>query len=131
MDIEKRRQEELHTVREIIQIYCHGHNHLRNEDEDLCLDCHNISKYALDKLAKCPRMDIKTFCSVCPIHCYGKEEGEKIRKIMRYGGPRMLWHHPLMALKHIFIEWRTRHGLRDREAITSKTAKSSRRLTIN
>ena len=34
MDIEKRRQEELHTVREIIQIYCHGHNHLRNEDED-------------------------------------------------------------------------------------------------
>jgi hypothetical protein len=56
----------------------------------------------------------------------GKEEGEKIRKIMRYGGPRMLWHHPLMALKHIFIEWRTRHGLRDREAITSKTAKTKK-----
>jgi hypothetical protein len=92
----------------------------------LCLACHNISKYALDKLAKCPRMDIKTFCSVCPIHCYGKEEGEKIRKIMRYGGPRMLWHHPLMALKHIFIEWRTRHGLRDREVITSKTAKTKK-----
>ncbi|BAL83114.1 hypothetical protein SELR_14060 [Selenomonas ruminantium subsp. lactilytica TAM6421] len=123
IDIEKRRQEETQTVLEIIKIYCRGHNHLRANGKDLCPNCRKIADYALDKLNKCPRMDIKTFCSVCPIHCYGKEEAAQIQEMMRYGGPRMLWHHPVMALRHIFIEWRTRHGLRDKEEMVSARAK--------
>lgn len=118
-DVEKRRQEEAQTVLEIIRIYCRGHKHLRADGADLCPQCRRMADYAWEKLKKCPRMDIKTFCSVCPIHCYGKNEGARIQEMMRYGGPRMLWHHPLMALRHIWIEWRTRHGWRHREAMVS------------
>ncbi|SHK58280.1 Nitrous oxide-stimulated promoter [Selenomonas ruminantium] len=117
IDVDKRRQEELRTVREIIKIYCHGHKHLREAECELCPECQKMADYALGKLEKCPRMDIKTFCSVCPIHCYGKEEAAKIREIMAFGGPRMLWYHPWMTLRHIFIEWRTRHGWRKKEAV--------------
>jgi len=116
INVEKKRQEELETVKEIIKIYCKGHKHKRTSAEDLCPDCQSMADYALLRLEKCPRMEIKTFCSVCPIHCYGKQEAAKIKEIMRYGGPRMLFVHPLMALRHIFIEWRTRHGLREKEA---------------
>ena len=122
MDVDKRRQEECLTVGEIIRIYCRGHKHLRGAGENLCPECQEMADYALDKLAKCPRMDIKTFCSVCPIHCYGEAEGEKIWEMMRYGGPRMLLHHPLMALRHMLIEWRTRQGLRQREDRISRKA---------
>ena len=122
MDVDKRRQEELLTVGEIIRLYCRGHKHLRATGEDLCTECRAMADYALGKLAKCPRMDIKTFCSVCPIHCYGKVEGEKIREMMRYGGPRMLLHHPLMVMRHMLIEWRTRHGLRKKEALAGRKA---------
>lgn len=120
IDVEKRRREELVTVGEIIKIYCRGHKHRREDGADLCPDCQAMADYALVRLEKCPRMDIKTFCSVCPIHCYGKQEAAKIKEIMRYGGPRMLWHHPLMALRHMFIEWRTRHGLRGKEAVVRR-----------
>lgn len=119
IDMEKRRREEAKVVVAIIRLYCRGHKHLRAEGEELCPYCRKLADYALDKLGKCPRMDIKTFCSVCPIHCYGKEEKIEIQKMMRYGGPRMLWHHPIMALRHIWLEWRTRHGLRHKEAIVS------------
>lgn len=117
MDVEKKRQDEIKTVAEIIKIYCHGHRHLRATGKELCPECQKMSEYALVRLAKCPRMDIKTFCSVCPVHCYGREEAVKIREIMAFGGPRMLWKHPWMTLRHIWIEWRTRHGLRKKEAV--------------
>lgn len=120
IDVDKRRQEELDTVGEIIKIYCCGHKHKREAGAELCPDCQTMADYALLRLKKCPRMDIKTFCSVCPIHCYGPQEAAKIKEIMRYGGPRMLWHHPLMALRHMFIEWRTRHGLRRKEAVVRR-----------
>jgi hypothetical protein len=26
---------------------------------------------------------------------------EKIREVMQYAGPRMIWHHPLLAIGHM------------------------------
>jgi hypothetical protein len=26
---------------------------------------------------------------------------EKVKKVMRYSGPRMLWHHPILAVHHL------------------------------
>lgn len=117
MDIERKRREERETVREIMKLYCHGNGHRREPGQELCPDCQRLADYTDVRISRCPRMAIKTFCSVCPIHCYAKPEQERIQEIMRYGGPRMLLHHPLMALRHIFIQWRTRHGLRKQEKI--------------
>ena len=43
----------------------------------------------------------KTTCANCPAHCYKPEMREKIRKVMRYAGPRMIYRHPILALLHI------------------------------
>lgn len=50
---------------------------------------------------KCPFMDTKTFCSNCSVHCYKPEMREKIRKVMRFSGPRIILYHPIMAVRHM------------------------------
>lgn len=47
-------------------------------------------------------MEHKTFCSRCPVHCYREQMREKIRAVMRFSGPRMLFHHPLAVVRHAF-----------------------------
>lgn len=117
MDTEKKRRQEQKIVQEIIRIYCHGHHHPRPAGEDLCADCRRVAIYADERILHCPRMEIKTFCSACPVHCYAPKMRKKMQEVMAYGGPRMLLHHPLLTLRHIWIQWRTRHGLRRREAV--------------
>ena len=46
-------------------------------------------------------MATKTFCSVCKTHCYKPEMREQIRQVMRWSGPRMLFHHPVLAIRHL------------------------------
>jgi hypothetical protein len=46
-------------------------------------------------------METKTFCSNCKVHCYKPEMREKIREIMRFSGPRMIFYHPIMAIRHL------------------------------
>jgi hypothetical protein len=40
---------------------------------------------------------------------------EKIRDVMRYSGPRMIWHHPFLAIGHIFDGLRKKPGLRKKD----------------
>ena len=49
----------------------------------------------------CPHIATKTFCSVCQTHCYKPEMRERIRQVMRWSGPRMLFHHPVLAVRHL------------------------------
>jgi hypothetical protein len=46
-------------------------------------------------------METKTFCSNCKVHCYKPEMREKIKEIMRFSGPRMIFYHPIMAIRHL------------------------------
>ena len=46
-------------------------------------------------------METKTFCSACKVHCYRPEMREKIRAVMRWAGPRMLFVHPVLAVRHL------------------------------
>ena len=46
-------------------------------------------------------MVTKTFCSNCKVHCYKPEMREKIRTVMRYSGPRMIFHAPIPAIRHV------------------------------
>lgn len=36
-------------------------------------------------------------------NCYSKEMQEEIRKVMRYAGPRMLFVHPVLAIRHVKV----------------------------
>ncbi|WP_028043963.1 nitrous oxide-stimulated promoter family protein [Candidatus Stoquefichus massiliensis] len=92
MNIESKRLKEIDIVKLMINLYCCHHNDI-NEKE--------LIDYATLRIKKCPMIKDKTFCSRCKIHCYEKNMQEQIKKVMRYSGPRMIFHHPILAIKHI------------------------------
>ena len=96
-NIETKREREKAVVSEMIALYCRENHHGRA----LCPDCAALAEYACQRSDKCPFMETKTFCSNCTVHCYKPEMREKIRAVMRYSGPRMLLHHPVMAVRHV------------------------------
>jgi len=86
------------TVGAMIKLYCRlNHNNTGN----LCGDCEVKFDYVMKKLDKCPFDEDKPTCLNCSIHCYKSTEREKIRQIMRFSGPKMLWEHPILAIIHL------------------------------
>ena len=94
--VEEKRAREERVVKEMITLYCRHHH-----GSALCPDCEELIAYAHQRSEKCPFMETKTFCSNCTVHCYKQEMREKIREVMRFSGPRMLFVHPLMAIGHV------------------------------
>ncbi len=92
-----RLKRESKTVEVMISDYCHDHH----PDDKLCLECAELSDYALERLKKCPFQEGKTTCARCPVHCYKPDMRQRIRTVMRYAGPRMIYRHPILALLHI------------------------------
>ena len=95
--MEKKRDQEKKVVTLMIRLYC-VKNHRQG---GLCEDCSNLEKYCYSKIDRCPNMETKTFCSSCRTHCYKPEMREKIRRVMRYSGPRMIFYHPVLAVRHL------------------------------
>ena len=92
------------TVAAMVDIYCHHHHGRRATAHELCPDCASLMAYADVRLAKCPFGPEKTTCRECPIHCYRPAERAAMKQVMVYSGPRMLWRHPLLALRHLWLE---------------------------
>lgn len=97
MDVQSKREREKETVSLMIKIYCRK----KHGGKDFCPDCAVLDAYAGLRSDKCPFMETKTFCSDCRVHCYNTDMREKIREVMRFSGPRMIFHHPVMALRHV------------------------------
>lgn len=95
----------------MITMYCHAHH---GTSKTLCLECENLLKYARQRIHACPFQEQKTTCAKCPVHCYKPVMREKIRKVMRYAGPRMLYKHPVLTIFHLV------HGLRTQPAGTKR-----------
>jgi len=94
----KRLERERKTVHKMILIYCEGvHESLKGE---LCPDCQSLYDYASKRIGRCPFGWRKPTCARCPVHCYKPDQREKIRKVMRYAGPRMLFRHPYLTIMH-------------------------------
>ena len=85
----------------MIALYCRK-NHDTKKGK-LCAECAELTEYARQRSNKCPFMENKTFCSNCRVHCYKPEMREKIRAVMRFSGPRMIFHHPVAALRHVIL----------------------------
>ncbi len=100
------------TVTRMIALYC------RKEHEDrertprraavhhpasvlLCDECAELHHYAEQRLDRCRFGEGKTTCLTCPVHCYAPIQRERIRRVMAFAGPRMLWRHPVLTLRHL------------------------------
>lgn len=108
---EKKRSREKEIVGLMITLYCrkcHG------KKGGLCSKCEELLTYANLRSDKCPFMETKTFCSNCKVHCYQPQMREQIRMVMRFSGPRMIWYHPILAVRHV-LQSRKEKSLLDRK----------------
>lgn len=83
-------EREMRVVDRMIQKFCQD-NHDRST---LCMSCNELKEYTFKKLIACPFAHDKPACSNCKIHCYNKNQREKIKEVMRYSGPKMLIQYP-------------------------------------
>ena len=91
-----RTDRERKTVEAMTRIFCRNRHR-----QDLCSECSELLAYAGRRLDKCPFGEEKPACGNCPIHCYKPDMRERIRAVMRYAGPRMVWRHPVLAAFHL------------------------------
>ena len=97
---------EQRTLVKMLAIYCKGRH--KTPKGTLCADCEGLRIYAFYRLDKCRYGSEKPTCQSCVTHCYKPDMREKVREVMRYAGPRMLFYHPVLAVKHL-----ARHLLSD------------------
>lgn len=76
----------------------------------LCPQCQALLDYAHKRLEHCKFGEDKPSCTRCPVHCYKPAMREQIRQVMRYSGPRMLLHDPIMAIRHLWDFLRAKVG---------------------
>lgn len=97
MDI-KRIRRERKTVETMIGMYCRKHHSVK---QGICADCESLRSYAMARIDRCPLKDNKPTCANCTVHCYKSDMREKVRMVMRFAGPRMIYTHPILAVMHI------------------------------
>ena len=94
-----RRTREFRIIATMLRMYCHSHH--APEHARLCPECLAMHDYARRRLERCVFGDTKPTCANCIVHCYKPSMREQIRQVMRWAGPRMLWRHPVLAIRHI------------------------------
>lgn len=92
-----RLKQEAKTIEVMIRMYCKAHH----ANDDLCQQCQHLLIYSRKRLQRCIFQDAKPVCGSCTVHCYKREMQEAICKVMRYAGPRMIYRHPVMAIRHL------------------------------
>lgn len=111
MNASEKREREKKTVSLMIRLYCRKKHGTKS---GLCAECRELSDYAATRSDRCPFMETKTFCSNCRVHCYKPEMRDRIRAVMRFSGPRMIFYHPVMAVRHVIESRRERRRIGER-----------------
>jgi len=96
--VSKRITREKKTIEVMIRMYCDRHH---EGEAYLCDECSKLLDYARKRLQNCPFKEDKPTCAHCTIHCYKHDMRQKIREIMRFSGPRMIYSHPVLAFYHL------------------------------
>lgn len=90
-------EDEKRTVKLMIGLYCRR----KHRTPVLCDACAELLAYAHKRLDACRFGYEKSACKKCPVHCYAPAFRAKIREVMRFSGPRMLFRHPAAAIRHL------------------------------
>jgi hypothetical protein len=92
------------TLYKMIKLYCNSHhNSLTNK---LCKECLGLFKYARKRLNLCPYYQNKIACNNCKIHCYQEPFKSQIKRVMQFSGPKLLFHAPALAIRHLLCQLR-------------------------
>ena len=92
---------DLKTLEAIGRIYCSAHHDSAEHDEaGLCPSCREAVSATFERASNCPNHQTGN-CEDCEIKCQRGDAQARIRQIMRYSAPRMLFRHPLMTLEYL------------------------------
>ena len=95
-------ENEKRVVGKMIAIYCRAHHNVLQKE--LCEACVELRDYSAERLERCPYGEKKPTCSKCPIHCFKKDRRLEIKEVMRFSGRRMIWKHPIDAIRYLYRE---------------------------
>lgn len=85
------------TVARMIALYCRRVDGSR----ELCPECAGLLAYARERLDRCPHGEGKPTCRKCTTHCYKPDMRQRMRAVMRFAGPRLIFHYPVAAVRHL------------------------------
>ncbi|GKP04509.1 hypothetical protein BME90_00915 [Klebsiella quasipneumoniae subsp. similipneumoniae] len=102
MTVGKRIEREKQTICRMIGLYQRRCPEARDDAEHY----QALNAYADKRLDKCVFGNNKPACKQCPVHCYQPAKREEMKQIMRWAGPRMLWRHPILTLRHLLDDRR-------------------------
>lgn len=84
------------TIEKMITIYCRD----KHSEDELCEDCKELLDYADKRLHSCKFGIDKPACGKCKVHCYKPAMRAKVQNVMKYSGPKMLFYHPKLTIRH-------------------------------
>lgn len=88
---------EKHTIERMIRLYCRHRLHQQQPNEEYTA----LTAYCIRRLDLCKWGEQKPPCKLCPSHCYAPEQREKVRQIMKWMGPRMIFYAPMEVVRHL------------------------------
>ena len=108
----RRLRREQRTIEVMVRLYCrahHGHAAAAARSSrrrpaahpSLCPSCAALLHYSNRRIEKCRFGARKPVCASCTVHCFRPEMRDEIRTVMRYSGPRMMFRHPYLAVRHL------------------------------
>ena len=109
----RHQKKDIRLIGKFVEVYCAG-KHAAAEraalllpaelgERQLCSACAAFMTYAIAKRINCPLEAEKPSCKHCRIHCYGKEQREKVREIMSYSGRKLMLQGRLDYVWHYFF----------------------------
>ena len=102
-------ERESRTVSTMIKLYCRSKH--KSSAIEPCSECHELMEFASLRLSRCPFGINKPKCSECSVLCYRGNlvMRSRIKEVMGYAGPRMMLHHPILAVQYQFdVFWARR-----------------------
>ncbi|HBO34614.1 MAG TPA: nitrous oxide-stimulated promoter family protein [Anaerolineaceae bacterium] len=90
-------QQEQATIASMTRLFCKAKH---NTQTSLCEDCQDLLAYAQERVARCLFLPDKPVCARCPVHCYQAPYRERVREVMRYAGPRLMFKDPIAVVRH-------------------------------
>jgi hypothetical protein len=90
-------EQEQATIASMTRLFCKAKH---GTQKDLCPDCQELLDYAQERVARCLFLPDKPVCARCPVHCYQAPYRERVREVMRYAGPRLMFKEPIAVVRH-------------------------------
>ena len=109
----KHQKKDIRLIGKFVEVYCAGKHRDAERSPialptglgecNLCPECASFLEYSVSKRLKCPLEAEKPSCKHCRIHCYGKDQREKMREIMAYAGRKLMMRGRLDYVWHYFF----------------------------